>query len=84
VGDGTYERAMFLGPEDSTPLDAQHHHPHIALICLLPRELTSLSLVKPRDFCTQEGRKEVRAGLLFWTSLIHHRVQTQSFGLAVW
>jgi hypothetical protein len=30
VGEGTYERAVFLGPEDSTLYDAQHHHPHIS------------------------------------------------------
>jgi len=38
---------------------------------LLPRELTSLSSFNlPRgSFCTQEGRKEVRAGVLFLNRL---------------
>ena len=38
-----------------------HTHTHSARIRLLPWELTSLSLVKPRGFCTQEGQR-VRFG----------------------
>jgi len=36
----------------------QQHHPHIALIRLLPRELTSLSLVTPGFFARRKAERE--------------------------
>ena len=67
-GGGAYGRADFSGPKDSTVHALGRPAPppaHKALIRLLLGELTSLSLVK-LVFCTQEGRKNVHKGVLFF------------------
>ena len=78
MGQGTYERAVLFGPEDSTvrlrtPSTTTRTGTYVRVVVrMLPRELTSLSLVKtPVVFCTQQGRKGVRAGVPFLTSLTY-------------
>jgi len=54
--DADQELKRLLRQLEHTTTQLQGERPHRA-IRLLPRELTSLSLVKPRGFCTQEGRR---------------------------
>ena len=76
-GRGRLRKSRCFGPKDSTPSDAQHHHPHITLIRLLLGELTSLSFVK-LVFCTQEGRQNEHKGVLFFdvSHTLHTHVDT--------
>jgi len=78
-GRGTYLSAVFQGPEDSMTQDAQHHNPHIAVIRLLPWELTSLWSVQPPQGWFHTGRpKEVRSGVRFVdVSYTQHGAKTE-------
>jgi len=63
VGEGTYARAVCVGPGDSMLQVTQHHHPHISADTSATGQLTHFALIRPNPpsvlFFSQEGRRKL-------------------------